>query len=45
MSEPDVPPVVPRAPDHRVALGASITLLWLVLGLLLQQNELAGVAE
>ena len=42
MSEPDIAAVPPRAPDHRVALGAALTLLWLVLGLFLQQSEIAG---
>jgi len=41
MSEPDVAAVPSRAPDHRVALGATLTLLWLGLGLFLQQSEIA----
>jgi hypothetical protein len=33
MSEPDLAAVPPRAPDHRVALGVTLTLLWLGLAL------------
>jgi len=33
MSEPDVASIPPRESDHRVALGAALTLLWLGLAL------------